>query len=866
VSDAPIRLPGKGLYHVFESPSEIVQSLRKFYVTETLKQIYKIVGSLDFVGNPTMLVSAFVSGVRDLFVTPSMAFWKSPTDPSRVGLGVAQGTLSCVSYSASGFFGVLAKVSARAGQGVAVLSLDADFREWHRNHVVVEATNLNRDWKRRGVQKVERMLTRPLIDIIIGITGGISGIVISPVKGYKQKGNLGLAKGVAAGGIGLIAKPTVGILDAFTHFSSSIHDIAKSVNILDKRLQPAIKLRMPYVFGMMSILAPFDPVSARAAHLLKRFPIRESRHDSASTAPETMVHAELLPSIGIETYAIATTSRIIIVRVKKEASGTLASSLRWEITFSKESTVSSEVTDHGHNGVALSLLKRQADSNDVGSPDEADPQLGARSAASSLRSTLLPSLEERIPFAATDAEYDDEYDHGTERDGEGKPLRNTIVAEYQYRRQLTRLHNVISCIQGNFDAVIRDPSLGRPGSSTEGYTSFGMFYFQRNLDSDNAREGSWLQRLDNLPWISQSEFVAAQEMTPSEQKLYIASLRKGWTYDDVVGEPSVSPNVTAEGALTFCTHDKLISALDLADRHWLPTIQDEGSNDEDVHADERSKEQTSMSRYATARQLELFQDNSASSATSEPLRDSDHLPEAPDVIQQQPAPQQLVQIDMHAFQSPKYQTQTGALSHSHDSDLSHQSFHTAVGEIRSDFRMRDSHSATLQEQEHGFPLTRVQSSTSAPARIFHLNKEQATGPSPQPPYAGLRDTPETGVRSSFIQEREQEHEQQPAPRQDSQGVDRMERMERLLERLLIFSSEQALGQSLQHPELRIDEVATLRQEVAELRAQLQQSGGGVTPAEVASLRNEIASLRAQLGIPAVADLKSDSEPAIQQID
>jgi len=124
VSDAPVRLPGKALTHVFESPSEIIENIRKFYVNETLKQIYKIVGSLDLVGNPTMLVSSFVSGVRDLVVAPSMAFLKTPTDPSRVGLGVAQGTLSLVSYSVSGFFGVLAKVSARAGQGVAVLSLD----------------------------------------------------------------------------------------------------------------------------------------------------------------------------------------------------------------------------------------------------------------------------------------------------------------------------------------------------------------------------------------------------------------------------------------------------------------------------------------------------------------------------------------------------------------------------------------------------------------------------------------------------------------------------------------------------------------------------------------------------------------------
>ena len=320
VSDAPVRLPSRTKTHLFEQPFEILQDLQKFYVNETLKQLYKIVGSFDFVGNPRMLVSSFASGVRDLVVAPSVAIWKSPTDPSRVGIGVAQGTLSLVSHSASGFFGVLAKVSARAGQAVAVLSLDADFRDWHRDKVVVDTTNLTRDWKRRGVQKVEWMLAKPLLDISSGVVQGIFGVVLAPVKGYQKNGNLGLARGLAAGGIGLLARPLVGILDAFTHFSSSLHDIAKSVNILDKRLQPAMKLRMPYIFGMKSILEPFDPVSARAAYLLRRFPIRESKHDSPS-ASETIVHTELLPRRGREThdtFAIATTARFILLQSKRK--------------------------------------------------------------------------------------------------------------------------------------------------------------------------------------------------------------------------------------------------------------------------------------------------------------------------------------------------------------------------------------------------------------------------------------------------------------------------------------------------------------------------------------------------------------------
>ena len=40
VSDAPIRLQGKAIDHVFESPREILSSIKNFYLNETLKQVY----------------------------------------------------------------------------------------------------------------------------------------------------------------------------------------------------------------------------------------------------------------------------------------------------------------------------------------------------------------------------------------------------------------------------------------------------------------------------------------------------------------------------------------------------------------------------------------------------------------------------------------------------------------------------------------------------------------------------------------------------------------------------------------------------------------------------------------------------------
>jgi hypothetical protein len=503
VSDAPIRLQGKALNHVFESPSEIFQSIKKYYVNETLKQIYKIIGSLDFVGNPTMLFTSFVSGVRDLFVVPSVAFLASPTDASRVGLSVAQGALSLLSHSTSGFFGFATKVSAAAGQAVAILSLDAEFRIWHQDKVVIEATNLNRVWKKRGVQSVGAMITRPFGDILIGVTTGVSGVFMSPYKGYQRGGKIGFLRGVAIGTVGVVAKPTVGILDAMVHFSASVHDIAKSANVLDKRYQPAVKLRLPYTFGIMNVLAPFDASSARAVFLLKLFPIKKRRRSPSRASAETLVHVEVLPNAGIDTYAIATTHRVVLIKLKKEASGALTPSFCWEVGLGGDAVISSRVSDHGHNGVALTItITKRADNDDIVSVI----QVPTYDASNDTDQEIEISPDELHLPAVGFNNLGEQYDHGVSRGQEGELLEwFTILAEYQYRRQLARLSNAISCLVGDFDAIIYDPSLGHPGS-TEGFTLFGMFHFapKGQEEEAEAKQSALSVLLEYLPWADLS--------------------------------------------------------------------------------------------------------------------------------------------------------------------------------------------------------------------------------------------------------------------------------------------------------------------------------------------------------------------------
>lgn len=563
VSDAPIRLQGKVIDHVFESGGEIVSSIKNFYVNETLKQVYKIIGSLDFVGNPTILFSSFVSGVRDLVAAPTSAFLKSPTNVNQVGIAVGKGTLSLFSHSASGIFGFAAKMSATAGQAAAILSLDTEYSQWHRDRIVNEATNLNREWKRRGIQSVPEMLTRPVGDIILGVAMGASGLIISPYKGFKKGGGLGFARGVAVGTAGVVAKPLVGVLDAFTHFSATIHDVAKSVNVLERRYQPSLKLRLPYTFGPMNILSPFDPICSRSVNLLRIFPPKTKRNRKGKRAPEIYVHSEVLHmEPGVDTFAIATTIRVVLIRLRKDTTGALLPALGWEVELGNNGTVVSRVSDHGHNGVALTITRRVADDKAIEevkdstkikrskrvqeaikSPrfssalsmdsgfsdleDDDDIEVNAELPSEGAEHAQLPQGDD--PEA--DEEADPTFDHGATKKGGEVVKWFTVLAEYQHRRQLTTLHNAISALVGNFDAIVIGHTAEFKGGK-EGVSTFGIFNFEKPSEDQRsvyASNAELVASLENLPWMHEDVFATFEKSSERKKKEYVASIRQNWS-------------------------------------------------------------------------------------------------------------------------------------------------------------------------------------------------------------------------------------------------------------------------------------------------------------------------------------------------
>ena len=521
IADAPIKIPGKIMEHVFESLPEILASLKDYYAGNTLRQIYRIVGSLELLGNPRDAFSQIATGVKDFFYEPSRAFLLDPKNPTRLGIGVAKGTLSLVSHSASGFFGFASRMSSTAGHAAATLSLDKKYLR--RRDKFVSSLSKSGERNKGKSEKILEALKRPLQDLIFGFGGAAIGIVVEPYRGCKKNGTLGFTKGFAIGIVGVVTKPLVGIFDALAHTAESISMFAERVNVLDKKYDPVLKRRMAHSFGISGVLLPFDLKIAYSMYLLHHFPLvakpdRQSSRDRWSS--EVIITTETLnKGSGFEIYIIVTNARILTIKLKREGNGKQDPVIMWQILLNKIHQVKSRIENRGHNGVVLHLKetlsmntsKKGAMSSEFGSSlSFLSPKLGWSTTDGA--ATSSPTLSRW----QTSAEGKGIFNQPPRRVDKQKESYNyRLVGEYHQKSPIVRVHNAICCLVGDFESIIRENGLG-PEGTDEGMTCFGILSF--SSQSVTNCESQWrrnrpISALDATFWA----FKETEDKTNSPQ-------------------------------------------------------------------------------------------------------------------------------------------------------------------------------------------------------------------------------------------------------------------------------------------------------------------------------------------------------------
>jgi len=177
-------------------PSDMNEMVGTHYYEQGLRQIFKLIGSLEFLGNPVGLVDHLTGGVKDFFYEPAKGIVKSP---EAFGEGLAKGSVSLIK-GAFGVFGAAGKFTGAIGKGIATISMDDDYM------AEVES--------KRRPDNVFEGVASGVKGIGTGIFKGVTGIVTDPLKGAKKDGASGFFKGMGKGLLGVVAKPTAGVANA----------------------------------------------------------------------------------------------------------------------------------------------------------------------------------------------------------------------------------------------------------------------------------------------------------------------------------------------------------------------------------------------------------------------------------------------------------------------------------------------------------------------------------------------------------------------------------------------------------------------------------------------------------------------------
>ncbi|XP_047510768.1 vacuolar protein sorting-associated protein 13 isoform X2 [Pieris napi] len=192
----------------FLSQKELISQVQSHYTGQALKQLYVLVLGLDVIGNPYGLVIGLKKGVEDLFYEP---FQGAIQGPGEFAEGLMLGVRSLVGHTVGGAAGAVSRITGAMGHGLAALSLDKEYQRRRRDNINKPPANLQEGLARSGK------------GLVMGIVDGVTGVFTKPIDGAREEGFEGFFKGLGMGAVGLVARPTAGVVD----FASGSFDAVK---------------------------------------------------------------------------------------------------------------------------------------------------------------------------------------------------------------------------------------------------------------------------------------------------------------------------------------------------------------------------------------------------------------------------------------------------------------------------------------------------------------------------------------------------------------------------------------------------------------------------------------------------------------
>lgn len=232
LQNAALQLNSFAMTDAFVRVSQLVGKLVVHYVLQVVSKLYLLLGAFNLIGNPVELVGNLSEGVTAFFFEPMECLVKQPKD--FVG-SVGKGASKLLSLTTYGLLDSVSKVTDTVGNGLASLSVSKSFQA-------------DRAAGKTG--------------LVHGLSAGVKGLYKDTSAGLKEEGLIGGVKGLGSAVTGLVIDPLAGAVSSVTNAVNGVKNIIHK----EKELAP---LRQPRCIPLDGFLAPYDPVLARGAALLR---------------------------------------------------------------------------------------------------------------------------------------------------------------------------------------------------------------------------------------------------------------------------------------------------------------------------------------------------------------------------------------------------------------------------------------------------------------------------------------------------------------------------------------------------------------------------------------------------------------------
>ncbi|KAG6900136.1 hypothetical protein C0993_002481 [Termitomyces sp. T159_Od127] len=262
INDAPLELNALGIKDMRLTMPELQTRILYHYRQDILRQLYRILGSADFIGNPVGLFTNVSSGVADIFYEPFHGVVMHGN--KELGIGIAKGAASFVKKTVFGLSDSVTKFTSSVGKGLSAATFDSEYQA-----------------RRRMAQRRNKP-RHAIYGVAAGgeafansVTSAMEGVLMKPIEGAGSEGPIGFFKGVGKGLIGVVTKPVIGVFDLASNVSEGIRN---TTTVFDSPRRE--RVRLPRHVPADKVLRPYSAREALGQYWMRDLSNGAYRHES----------------------------------------------------------------------------------------------------------------------------------------------------------------------------------------------------------------------------------------------------------------------------------------------------------------------------------------------------------------------------------------------------------------------------------------------------------------------------------------------------------------------------------------------------------------------------------------------------------